>query len=104
VNARLAFLADVRQVITVRAPRPAIVTLTPVPEVVACRTCDGLGEVVVSQAADGCIHDRRCDDCDEGVVPNPDWEPGLMLCGCGHALLKGDSCQTCNAYYSEMDA
>lgn len=84
--------------------RIALPTLTPVPKTVACPRCDGLGELTTGQSADGCLHTKPCPDCFEGDVPNADWEMNLCTCPCGHALLPGDSCRTCNAYYSELDA
>lgn len=42
-----------------------------------CETCEGSGEIVTGQAADGCIHTAPCPNplCDDGDVPNDDFNP-----------------------------
>jgi hypothetical protein len=42
-----------------------------------CQECEGLGEVVTGQAADGCLHTKPCpiDACNDGLVPVEPVEP-----------------------------
>ena len=86
-------------------------TLTPVPQTVECPTCGGDEEVRDSRDAykwgnDPSIRMVRCPEpeCRHGEVPNPDWEPLLMTCPCGHALLPGDDCRKCGTHYLETAA
>lgn len=103
MNARLQFLADVGAIVR-GCTLPPAPTLTPVPQTIECRTCGGSEEVCDPRDAfkwpnDPSVRSVPCPntECYLGFEKNPDWEPGLFTCGCGHALLAGDDCSACGA-------
>lgn len=108
MNARKQFIAEVGEIVRActTPPKLPVPTLTPVPQTLECPTCEGLERVVTGQAADGCIHDAPCPnrECNFGFIRNPDWEPLLMTCPCGRALLPGDDCRLCGTHYLETAA